>query len=105
MINTSMREYEYFQYNAEPNNYGQQTLIKDENGDPIVQGTVKLAIALTSQATQDSINYHNAQFCAQTLDNKIDDTYVIQYGKMRLKVLFVAPGGRFKQVYLNECGN
>lgn len=102
MINTSMRAYEYFKY-GESNEYGQQTLIKDENGDPIVQGTVKLAIALTTQATQDSINYHNAQFCAQTLDNDIDDTYVIKYGKTRLKVLFVAPGGRYKQVFLNEC--
>lgn len=103
MINTSMREYEYFQYNAELDSRGQHTLIKDENGDPIVQGTVKLAIALTSQAVQDSINYHNAQFCAQTLDNHIDDTYVIKYGKMRLKVLYVAHGGRYKQVFLNEC--
>lgn len=103
MINTSMREYEYFQYRAEPDNRGQHTLIKDENGEPIVQGTVKLAIALTTQATQDSINYHNAQFCAQTLDNAIDDTYVIKYGKTRLKVLFVASGGRYRQVFLNEC--
>lgn len=103
MINTSMREYEYFQYNAEPNSYGQQTLIKDENGEPKVQGTVKLSIALTTQGTQDSINYHNAQFCAQTLDKDIDDTYVIKYGKTRLKVLFVASGGRYRQVFLNEC--
>ena len=103
MINSNMRDYEYFQYNSELDAYGQQTLIKDENGEPIVQGTVKLAVALTNQATQDSINYHNAQFCALTLDNNIDDTYVIQYGKMRLKVLFVAHGGRYKQVYLNEC--
>lgn len=102
MINTSMRAYEYFKY-GEPNEYGQQTLIKGENGEPLVQGTVKLAIALTTQATQDSINYHNAQFCAQTLDNDIDDTYVILYGKTRLKVLFVAHGGRYKQVFLNEC--
>jgi len=102
MINTSMRAYEYFKY-GEPNEYGQQTLIKGENGEPLVQGTVKLAIALTTQATQDSINYHNAQFCAQTLDNDIDDTYVILYGKTRLKVLFVASGGRYKQVFLNEC--
>ena len=102
MINTSMRAYEYFKY-GEPNEYGQQTLIKGENGEPLVQGTVKLAIALTTQATQDSINYHNAQFCAQTLNNDIDDTYVILYGKTRLKVLFVASGGRYKQVFLNEC--
>jgi hypothetical protein len=102
MINTSMRAYEYFKY-GDTNAHGQQTLIKGENGEPLVQGTVKLAIALTTQATQDSINYHNAQFCAQTLDNDIDDTYVIQYGKTRLKVLFVASGGRYKQVFLNEC--
>lgn len=102
MINTSMRAYEYFKY-GELNEYGQQTLIKDENGDPIVQGTVKLAINLTTQSTQDSINYHNAQFCAQTLDNDIDDTYIIKYGKTRLKVLYVASGGRYKQVFLNEC--
>lgn len=103
MINTSMREYEYFQYSAGPNEYGQQTLIKDENGQPKVQGTVKMAISLTTQGVQDSVTYHNAQFCAQTLDKAIDDTYVIQYGKMRLKVLFVAPGGRYRQVFLNEC--
>lgn len=102
MINTSMRAYEYFKY-GEPNEYGQQTLIKGDDGEPIVQGTVKLAIALTTQTVQDSINYHNAQFCAQTLDKDIDDTYIILYGKMRLKVLFVAPGGRYKQVFLNEC--
>ena len=104
MINTSMRAYEYFKY-GEPNEYGQRTLIKGGNGEPIVQGTVKLAISLTTQAVQDSINYHNAQFCAQTLDKAIDDTYVIRYGKMRLKVLFVAPGGRYRQVFLDECGD
>ena len=103
MINTSMREYEYFQYNAEPNSYGQQTLIKDENGQPKVQGTVKMAIFLTTQAVKDSIAYHEAQFCAQTLDKRVDDTFVIQYGNKRLKVLFAAPGGRYRQVFLNEC--
>lgn len=103
MINTSMRDYEYFQYDASPNSYGQQTLIKDENGEPIVQGTVKMAIFLTTQGTQDSINYHNAQFFALTHDKRVDDTFVIQYGKTRLKVLFVTPGGRYRQVFLNEC--
>lgn len=103
MITTSMREYEYFQYNAEQNSYGQQTLIKDENGQPKVQGTVKMAIFLTTQAVKESITYHEAQFCAQTLDNRVDDTFVIKYGNKRLKVLFVAPGGRYKQVFMNEC--
>lgn len=103
MINTSMREYDFYLIDAKPNSYGQQTIIKDENGQPKVQGTVKLAIALTTQGVQDSITYHNAQFCAQTLDKAIDDTYIIQYGKKRLKVLYVASGGRYRQVFLNEC--
>ncbi len=102
MIAPSMREYEFYRY-SEPNDYGQQTLIKDENGKPIVQGTVKMAINLTTQATKDSVTYHNAQFCALTHDKSVDDTFVIQYGKTRLKVLFVAPGGRYRMVYLNEC--
>lgn len=102
MITTSMRDYEFYKYGG-PNEYGQQTLIKDESGEPIVQGTVKMAINLTTQATKDSVTYHNAQFFALTHDRSVDDTYVIQYGKMRLKVLFVAPGGRYRQVFLNEC--
>lgn len=102
MINTSMREYEFYRY-GELNDYGQQTLIKDESGEPIVQGTVKMSINLTTQATQDSITYHNAQFFALTHDKSVDDTYVIQYGKTRLKVLFVTPGVRYRQVFLNEC--
>lgn len=102
MIAPSMREYEFYKY-SEPNGYGQQTLIKDENGQPLVQGTVKMAINLTTQSTQDSVAYHNAQFFALTHDKRVDDTFVIQYGKTRLKVLFVASGGRYRQVYLNEC--
>lgn len=102
MIAPSMREYEFYKY-SEPNGYGQQTLIKDENGQPLVQGTVKMAINLTTQSTQDSVTYHNAQFFALTHDKRVDDTFVIQYGKTRLKVLFVASGGRYRQVYLNEC--
>lgn len=103
MINTSMKEYEFYLIDEKPNAYGQQTIIKDENGDPIVQGTVKMAINLTTQATQDSINYHNAQFFALTHDKRVSDTFVIQYGKTRLKVLFVLSGGRYIQVFLNEC--
>lgn len=103
MINTSMREYDFYLIDAKPNSYGQQTIIKDENGQPKVQGTVKMAINLTTQAVKESITYHEAQFCAQTHDKRVDDTFVIQYGKKRLKVLFVAPGGRYRQVFLNEC--
>lgn len=102
MIAPNMREYDFFLY-ADDNSYGQQVLIKDENGEPLKQGTVKLAISVTSQSIQDNINYKNAQYLALTHDKGISDRYVIQYGETRLKVLYVSSTGRYKQVFLNEC--
>lgn len=105
MITADMRTYDYFLYADEPDEYGQQTLIKDENGEPIKQGQVKLALYTTSQAIQDNINYKNAQFLALTYDKNINDTYVIKDGETLLKVLYVSYRGRYKQVFLNECKN
>lgn len=101
MINTQMKEYSYYRYNAEPDMYGQLTLIKDANGEPVIQGTVKLAINTSSTAIQDNIRYKDATYIALTRAI-IDDTYVIQYGDERLKVLYVNPQGRYKQVFLNN---
>lgn len=101
MITPDLREYDYYLYD-ENNSYGQRVLIKDEQGNPKKQGTVKLAIYTTSQAVQDNINYHNAQFLALTHDKGINDTYAIQYGESVLKVLYVGYRGRYKQVFLNE---
>ena len=98
MINTDMRDYKYYTY-IDENEYGQSTISKD------IKGTVKMAIYLVSNTKEDSINYTSIQYQGITKDTDIDDTYVISYGKMRLKVLFVAPGGRYRQVFLDECGD
>ena len=102
MINAQMKEYNYFLYSSEPDVYGQTTLIKDANGEPAVQGTIKMAINNTSTAIQDNIRYKDATYIGLTLNKFIDDTYVIQHGNERLKVLYVNPQGRYRQVFLNS---
>lgn len=101
MITANMREYNYYLY-AEDNEYGQRVLIKDNNGEPVVQGTVKLSITNTSTTIADNIRYKDATYIGLTLQS-ITDAYVIQYGDIKLKVLYVLPQGRYKQVFLNEC--
>ena len=101
MINANMREYNYFLY-GEPDEYGQTTLIKDEAGTPLAQGSIKMAINTTSQSIQDNIKYKDATYIGLTHDAEVDDTYVIDYEEGRLKVLYVNPRGRFKQVFMAE---
>lgn len=98
MINADMRSYDYYLYGAD-DSYGQKTLISDENNEPIKQGSVKMAINITSQSIQDNINYKDSQYMGLTFAN-VDDTYVIQYGSERLKVMYVNPRGRYKQVFM-----
>lgn len=93
MINTNMREYNYFTY-EDTGSYGQPKL----SAEP--KGTIKLAISVITQAIQDNVLFNNAQFTGITHD-VIDDTYVIQYGKDKLKVLYVIDG-RFKQVFMSR---
>lgn len=95
MINADMRLYDYFTI-GEKNAYGQAT-IPAKDADPV--GKVKMAINITSQSTQDNINYKDANYIGLTHAN-VDDTYIIQYGNERLKVLYVNPLGRFKQVFM-----
>lgn len=101
MINTNMRTYNYFSIGA-ANEYGQAEIIKDEAGKPIVQGTIKMVINLSSQSVQDNINYKNAQYVGLTRAN-VNDTFIIDYkdGSM-LKVLYVSDVGRCKQVFMSE---
>lgn len=93
MISLNMRSYDYFTYGA-PNAYGQPQLSKE----PV--GKVKLSIYTTSQSVQENINYSSANYIALTHDRNINDSYVIQYGELKLKVLYVNPQGRFNQVFL-----
>lgn len=94
MINSQMKTYNYFTFGA-LDEYGQPGL----STEPV--GQVKMAINISSQAVIDNINYKDATYVGLTLA-EVNDTYVIEYGKERLKVLYVNPIGRYKQVFLKE---
>lgn len=92
MITVDMRTYDYFLYN-DKDAYGSPTLSQEP------QGTVKMTINITSQSVQENINYSGATYIGLTR-SLLDDSYVIQYGDELLKVLYVNPRGRLKQVFL-----
>lgn len=94
MIVRNMRLYDYFTF-GNPNSYGQPQL------SPEAQGKIKMAISITSKSTQDNILFKDASYLGLTF-GEVNDNYVIQYGDKRLKVLYVIPEGRFKQVFLKE---
>ena len=95
MINTDMREYNYYTY-GDSDGYGQPALSKD------VQGAIKMAIYETAQAIQDNIRYKNASYVGLTHDRKVNDTYVIDYENKRLKVLYVGKKGVYRQVFMGD---
>ena len=94
MINNDFRTYEYFLYEGK-DAYGQPQLTADP------QGTVKMAMYITSQSIQDNINYKSANYVGFT-HLLLDDSFVINYNGTKLKVLYVNPQGRLKQVFLAE---
>ena len=93
MIETSMNLYNFYIYD-DLDEYGQMTI------DGTVKGQIKMAINITSQSVQDNINYKGAQYMGLTLDDDIDDKYVIEYNGEKLKVLYVNPIGRYNQVFM-----
>lgn len=95
MINADMRTYNYYTF-GDLNAYG----IEQLSAEPV--GTIKIAIYTSSQSIQDNINYKEAKYIGLTPDAKVDNTYVIEYEQEQLKVLYVQPKGRFKQVFLCE---
>lgn len=68
-------------------------------------GSVKMAIYLYTQNVTDSIKYKDATYIGFTHNKSIEDNYIINYGKVKLKVLYVNPVGRFRQVFLKEVSN
>ena len=94
MINADMRNYDYYLF-GENNAYGQAQISEEK------QGSIKMAINITSQNIQDNIKYKGAAYIGLTHAN-IDDTYVIQYGNQKLKVLYVNPKGRYQQVFMAD---
>lgn len=90
MINTDMRLYDYYLI-SEDNPYPAEDAAPD--------GQIKMAINLTSQSVQDNINYSEAQYIGLT-HAALDDSYIIQYGEQKLKVKYITPKGRLKQVFM-----
>lgn len=94
MITLDMRNYNYFTFGAK-NTYGQPQLSDD------VKGTIKMAINTTGTTVQDNVRYKDASYIGLTLGN-IDETFVIDYNGEKLKVLYVNPRGRYKQVFMKN---
>lgn len=95
MINAAMRLYNFFSI-GEPNGYGQpQMPAKDAKPE----GQIKMAINTLSESAADNVRYKEASYLGLTHAD-IDDTFIIQYGEERLKVLYVNTAGRYKQVFL-----
>ena len=92
MINADMRTYDYFTFGA-VDDYGQKRL------SDTPKGQIKIAIYNTSTSVQDNINYSDCNYIGLTTA-QLDDSYVIQYETEKLKVQYVHPRGRYKQVYL-----
>ena len=95
MINNKMRIYDYYLYGAN-NEYGQPQLSET------AQGTIKMAINITSQYVQENIRYKGATYIGLTNDPDVNDKYVIQYNDIKLKVLYVNASGRLTQVFMGE---
>lgn len=95
MINTDLRLYDFYTF-GEDDGYGMATLSDTPNGK------IKMAINISSQATQDNILYKDCSYVGLTQDANVNDAYVIDYGESKLKVLYINPKGRYKQVFLKE---
>lgn len=90
-----MKTYNYFTFGAF-DEYGQQVLSTEP------EGQVKMAVNILSQTVADSIKYKESEYIGLTFNNSIDDSWAIAYGETKLKVLYVNPMGRYKQVFLKQ---
>jgi hypothetical protein len=95
MINADMRVYD-FSTLGKMDAYGQPTESKKPDG------TIKMAINISSQSITDNVKFKDCSYIGLTLDGNVNDKYIIHYGDVKLKVLYVNPMGRYKQVYLAE---
>lgn len=94
MINRAMRYYSYSTL-GELDSYGQPQ--ESDN-----KGFIKMAVSLNSQTPQDNIKYKDTTYVGLTLDKNVNDSYIIHYNNEKLKVVYVNPCGRFKQVFMSE---
>lgn len=98
MINSKMRFYNYFTI-GENNSYGQPQM---PAADAEPEGQVLMSIFTSSQSTQDNVNYKDCNYIGLTLNATVNDTYIIEFGNERLKVLYVNNEGRLKQVFMKQ---
>ena len=98
MIINRMKLYDYWLVSLNED-YGQEVL---PAADAEAAGQVKLSIYPTSTGTQENILYANCSYVGLTYDAEIDDKYIIQYDKERLKVMYCQSQGRMRQVYLKR---
>lgn len=101
MIARDMQHYSYGAY-GDPGAYGQPTIIRDDSGAPVIQGSTDMAIYITSQSIQDNVNYKDCAYVGLTNDNTLNDSLVILYGDELLKVEYINPHGRLNQVFLKK---
>lgn len=93
MINTDMRLYNYYTF-GDDDGYGMAQISTEPKGQ------IKMAINISSQSIQDNILYKDCSYIGLTQDANVDDTYIIDFEGERLKVLYINPKGRYKQVFL-----
>lgn len=97
MINTNMRYYDFFLL-GEKDSYGQEPPPKITDTP---EGIIKIAINISSQSIQDNINYKGCNYIGLTKDT-ITEKYFIKYENQLLKVLYINPMGKYKQIFLSE---
>ena len=91
MINAQKKIYNYEKFGG-LDDYGQPALSAET-------GTIKMSINLTNETLNENALYSGAQYVGLTMAN-IDASYIIHFGNEKLKVLYVNPAGRYKQVFL-----
>jgi hypothetical protein len=94
-----MRAYDFYLI-GDDNGYGQRTLIRDDEGNPLKQGELVIGISTLTQSVTDDLRYSDSTYIGLTHDKTVNDNYIIQHGSELLKVQYVNKDGRYIQVFL-----
>ena len=97
MINARMKLHKYYTL-GEVDAYGVPQIPSIQDTP---KGEIKIAINTFSVNNYTDIKFRDCTYIGLTLA-EVQDNYVIRYGDVLLKVLYINPDGRFKQVYLKE---
>jgi putative aminopeptidase FrvX len=94
MITNKMKDYTYYILKNELDEYGQ-------NIESTAAGTIKMNIYLNSQTVNNAVVYADVDYIGLTLA-EIDDSMIIDFDGVKLKVKTVNSGGRFKVALLQK---